>query len=226
MPQLENTMKLEDYISNDLPTLNFNESVLDSKLKTKDQRVSHFPVTLNNKLYGSLPESDLQTFSDDSKLISEFQYTLEAFFATEEDTILDLLTLFAVNETNILPVLNSNKEYIGFYELNDILNFYAETPFFNEDGIVLILEKDSATYSISEITQISESNNALILGLHVSFKNEKTSQVTIKIKTDIIDEIIQSYRRYEYNVISNHEDDSYLEDLKNRSNYLQRYLSI
>ncbi|MDG1803995.1 CBS domain-containing protein [Flavicella sp.] len=219
-------MKLEDYISNDLPTLNFNESVLDSKLKTKDQRVSHFPVTLNNKLYGSLPESDLQTFSDDSKLISEFQYTLEAFFATEEDTILDLLTLFAVNETNILPVLNSNKEYIGFYELNDILNFYAETPFFNEDGIVLILEKDSATYSISEITQISESNNALILGLHVSFKNEKTSQVTIKIKTDIIDEIIQSYRRYEYNVISNHEDDSYLEDLKNRSNYLQRYLSI
>lgn len=219
-------MKLEDYISNDLPTLNFNESVLDSKLKTKDQRVSHFPVTLNNKLYGSLPESDLQTFSDDSKLISEFQYTLEAFFATEEDTILDLLTLFAVNETNILPVLNSNKEYIGFYELNDILTFYAETPFFNEDGIVLILEKDSATYSISEITQISESNNALILGLHVSFKNEKTSQVTIKIKTDIIDEIIQSYRRYEYNVISNHEDDSYLEDLKNRSNYLQRYLSI
>lgn len=219
-------MKLEDYISNDLPTLNFNESVLDSKLKTKNQRVSHFPVTLNNKLYGSLPESDLQTFSDESKLISEFQYTLEAFFATEEDTILNLLTLFAANETNILPVLNSKKEYIGFYELNDILNFYAETPFFSEDGIVLILEKDSATYSISEITQISESNNALILGLHVSFKNEKTSQVTIKIKTDIIDEIIQSYRRYEYNVISNHEDDSYLEDLKNRSNYLQRYLSI
>jgi len=168
----------------------------------------------------------LQTFSDESKLISEFQYTLEAFFATEEDTILNLLTLFAANETNILPVLNSKKEYIGFYELNDILNFYAETPFFSEDGIVLILEKDSATYSISEITQISESNNALILGLHVSFKNEKTSQVTIKIKTDIIDEIIQSYRRYEYNVISNHEDDSYLEDLKNRSNYLQRYLSI
>lgn len=219
-------MKLEDYISNDLPTLSFNESVLDSKLKTKDQRVSHFPVTLNNKLYGSLPESDLQTFNDESKLISEFQYTLEAFFATEEDTILDLLTLFAANETNILPVLNSKKEYIGFYELNDVLNFYSETPYFSEDGIVLILEKDSATYSISEITQISESNNALILGLHVSFKNEKTSQVTIKIKTDIIDEIIQSYRRYEYNVISNHEDDSYLEDLKNRSNYLQRYLSI
>ena len=219
-------MKLEDYISNDIPTLSLNESVMDSKLKTKDQRVSHFPITLNKKLYGSLPESDLQTFSDETKLISEFQFTYEAFFATEEDSILDLLTLFAANETNILPVLNSEKEYIGFYELNDILNLYAETPFFSEEGTVLILEKDSATYSISEITQISESNNALVLGLHVSLKNEKTTQVTLKIKTDIIDEIIQSYRRYEYNVISNHEDDSYLEDLKNRSNYLQRYLSI
>ena len=85
------------------------------------------------------------------------------------------------------------------------------------------LDKD---YSISEIAQIAETNNAQLLGIHISKKTEQATQITIKVNTENINEIIQSYRRYAYNVISNHKDDSYLEDLKNRSNYLQKYLSI
>lgn len=219
-------MKLEDYISNDLPSFSPNESVSALKLKAKDQNVSHFPITLDNKLFGCVSESDLHTFDDDTNTILEFQYALELFFATEEDSIIDLITLFAINETTILPILNNKKEYIGFYELSEILSLFAETPYLKDEGIILILEKDTTTYSISEISQISETNNAHILGLHISSKDDKTTQVTIKIKAENIDEIIQSYRRYEYQIRSNHEDDSYLEDLKNRSNYLQKYLSI
>lgn len=219
-------MKLEDYISNDLLTLTPNESVGDSKSRTKNQRVSHFPIVDNKKLFGSISESDLSTFDEENKSISDFQYAFESFFATEEDSLIDLITLFSIHETNILPVINNKKEYVGFYELSDILALYADTPYLKEEGIILILEKNSATYSISEIAQISETNNATIFGLHVSHTTDLITQVTIKIKTDNIDEIIQSYRRYEYNIISSHEDDSYLEDLKNRSNYLQKYLSI
>lgn len=219
-------MKLEDYILNDQLTLSPTETVGVSKSRTNNHRVSHFPIIKNQKLFGSISESDLSTLDEENKVISEFQYTFELFFATEEDSLIDLLTLFAIHETNILPILDQNKEYIGFYELSDILALYADTPYLKEEGIVLILEKDSATYSISEISQIAETNNATINGLHISGKSESNTQITIKIKTNNIDEIIQSYRRFEYNIISNHEDDSYLEDLKNRSNYLQKYLSI
>jgi len=219
-------MKLEDYISNDLLSLTPNESIHLSKKKTKNLRVSHFPVVENNKLYGSISERDLNTLDEENKKLSDFQYIFESFFATEEDSLIDLLTLFAIHETNILPILSDNKKYIGFYELSDLLSIYSETPYLKEQGTILILEKDSVTYSISEIAQISETNNAAIYGLHISNKSEKNTQVTVKIKTANIDEIIQSYRRYDYRIISNHEDDSYLEDLKNRSNYLQKYLSI
>ena len=219
-------MNLQDYISNDLTTLTPEETIGTSKEITKNQWVSHFPIVKNHKLFGSISESDLNTFDENEKSISSIQYAYELFFATEDDTLIELLTLFSIHQSNILPVLNTEKEYIGFYELSDVLSLFAETPFLKEEGVILVLEKDSATYSIGEITQISETNNAAVCGLYVSNKTEKSTQVTIKIKTENINAIIQSYRRYEYNVISNHEDDSYLEDLKNRSNYLQKYLSI
>jgi CBS domain-containing protein len=219
-------MHLENYIVNDLETLLPSDLISVAKNKAKNQRVSHFPVVENKRLYGCISESDLSTFEEKSKKVSDYQYLFELFYATEEDTLVDLLTLFAVHETNSIPVLNEEKEYLGCFDLNDILTIYAETPFLKEEGILLVLEKDNNSYSISEIAQISETNNTQLFGIYVSKKTETTTQITIKIKTENINEIIQTYRRYEYNVISNHEDDSYLEDLKNRSNYLQKYLSI
>lgn len=219
-------MKLDEYISNESITLSLTDSVKKAISKTKDQRVSHFPIIENKKLLGCISESDLSTFAELDKAMSDFQYTFESFFATENDNLIELIALFSLHETNILPLINDDKKYIGYYELSEILSLYADSPYVKEEGVILILEKNNTSYSISEIAQISETHNATIYGLHVSKKSGLNTQITIKIKTNIIDDIIQSYRRYEYNIVSKHEDDSYLEDLKNRSDYLQKYLSI
>ena len=219
-------MDIEDYILDDLETLLPSDRLDVAKKKTTNQRLSHFPVVENNKLFGSISESDLSTFEEESKQISDYQHIFELFYATKEDSLIDLLTLFAVHETNCIPVLDKNKEYLGYFDLSDMLTMYAETPFLKEEGAILILEKENKSFSISEIAQIAETNNAQLLGIHISKKTEQATQITIKVNTENINEIIQSYRRYAYNVISNHKDDSYLEDLKNRSNYLQKYLSI
>ena len=52
------------------------------------------------------------------------------------------------------------------------------------------------------------------------------TQATIKISSDDINEIIQTFRRYNYIVMSLHKDDFYLQDLKDRSDYLQKYLDM
>jgi Mg/Co/Ni transporter MgtE len=36
---------------------------------------------------------------------------------------LDVLEVFAKNQTNIVPVLDSANQYIGYYELEDIIKF-------------------------------------------------------------------------------------------------------
>lgn len=55
--------------------------------------------------------------------------------------------------------------------------------------------------------------------------NEKV-QLTVKIAAGGMNEIIQTFRRYEYEIISEHQEDSYLNILKDRSDYLDKYLNI
>jgi hypothetical protein len=125
-----------------------------------------------------------------------------------------------------MPFLNDKKKYLGYYELNDILEIFSASPFICNDGISIVLEKNKKDFSVSEVSQIVESNDGKILGLFISHEFSDTMQATIKINSEDINEIIQTFRRYNYNVISEHKDDFYLQDLKDRSDYLQKYLDM
>ena len=76
------------------------------------------------------------------------------------------------------------------------------------------------------ILLLVESNDAKILGLFISNSNEETTQITLKITQSNFNEIIQTFRRYNYTILSEHQEDSYLNSLKERSDYLDKYLSI
>ena len=65
-----------------------------------------------------------------------------------------------------------------------------------------------------------------MLGAFVSKIENDLAQITLKIGNASLNDVIQSFRRYSYNIISEIEDDVYLESLKDRSDYLNKYLSI
>ena len=125
-----------------------------------------------------------------------------------------------------MPVLNAGNKYLGYYELNDIIGLFNETPFFSENGAVLIIEKGLPDYSFSEISQIVESNDGKLYGAFISKIENDVAQITLKIGNVGLSEIMQTFRRYSYNIVSGHEEDSYLDGLKERSDYLNKYLNI
>ena len=125
-----------------------------------------------------------------------------------------------------MPILDDNNKYVGYYELSDIISVFNETPFFSEPGSILIVEKGINDYSFSEVSQIVESNNAKLYGAFVSKIENDVVQITIKVGNSSFSDIIQSFRRYSYNIASDHEDDSFLENLKERSDYLNKYLNM
>ena len=52
------------------------------------------------------------------------------------------------------------------------------------------------------------------------------AQITLKIGNVGLSEMVQTFRRYSYNIVSGHEEDSYLDGLKERSDYLNKYLNM
>ena len=125
-----------------------------------------------------------------------------------------------------MPVLDQDNNYLGYFELKDIMNLFNQTPFLSEPGHILIVEKGFMDYSFSEIAQIVESNSSKILGLFISNLENDVAQVTVKITNSDINTIVQTFRRYSYNIISQHNEDIFLNNLKDRSKYLDKYLNI
>ncbi|MBU2950578.1 acetoin utilization protein acuB [Tamlana agarivorans] len=219
-------MKLLEFIINDIKPLNISNNVRDLQLLFNQLTFSHIPIQDENGIYlGTFSEADAYCFEKEKPLF-EYKYSLENFFVRDTTLWLDVLEVFATNSTNIMPVLNEKNEYLGYYELNDIISLFGDSPFFTEAGGVLVIEKGINDYSFSEISQIVESNGGKILGAFISKMNTDLTQITLKIGQSGLTDIIQTFRRYSYNIVSGHEEDGYIESLKERSDYLKKYLNI
>lgn len=218
-------MKTQHYIINDIEPFDISANIKEVQTIFNQLTYSHIPVKKDSAYVGCINETDAYCF-DGSKSIGEFQYALEPFFVRDETNWLDILEAFALNNSNIMPVLDNKGQYLGYYELSDIMNLFNDTPFLNEAGGIIVVEKGIHDYSFSEICQIVESNDAKILGVFISKMEKDIIQATIKIGHTGLNSIVQTFRRYSYNVISNHEEDRFLEDLKKRSEYLDKYLNM
>ncbi|WP_299835294.1 CBS domain-containing protein [uncultured Tenacibaculum sp.] len=219
-------MNINDYILKEIKALTLDNSVLVADDLCKELPITHIPVVEENKLIGCFAEDDIQTIENKEANLSEYTYLLHQFHCNTKTTLLELITLFAENDCNIIPVLDEKLNYVGYYELRDILEVFADSPFMHQDNETLIVAKSKSDFSMSQVSQIVESNKAKLLGLYVSKENADNVEITIKLSTEEINEVIQTFRRYDYAVISQHKDDSYLEELKDRANYLRKYLDM
>lgn len=219
-------MNLNDYILKEIKALKLKSTVKSAQKLFKNHPITHFPVIENEKLLGCFAEDDIRIIENKKDELVNYAHLLNSFFVDEKATALELLKIFANNDTTIIPVLNKDRNYLGYYDLRDVLDVFSSSPFMLEESETLIVEKLEDDYSMSEVTQIVESNSGSLLGLYISEKKNGFVQLTLKIISEEINEIMHTFRRYDYKVISIHENDVYLEDLKNRSEYLQKYLEM
>ncbi|WP_233270019.1 CBS domain-containing protein [Polaribacter sp. L3A8] len=217
---------MNDYILKEITPLRLKDAVKKAQKVFKNYPITHFPVIEDNKLLGSFAEDDIQTIENNEEELVKSSHLLNSFFADDKATILELLKIFADNDTNIIPVLNEQKEYVGYFDLRDVLDVFSTSPFMIEESETIIIEKLNNDYSMSQVVQIIEASGGKLLGLYISEKKADTIQITVKVISDEINEIMQTLRRYDYKIISMHENDIYLEDLKSRSEYLQKYLEM
>jgi len=218
-------MLLNQYIINDINPFDIDTSILELQGVFNQLTYSHVPIKKDGVFIGCLSENDVYCLEPDQS-IGEILYAIEEFFVKNNSTWLNILGEFASNDCNIMPVLDQKNNYLGYYQLVDIISIFNKTPFFSQTGGVIVIEKAYNDYSMSEISQIIESNNIKLLGLFVSAQNNGMTQITIKIENSGLSAVFEAFRRYGYNIISGHEDDEFLNTLKDRSNYLDRYLNL
>ena len=218
-------MPLNQFIINDIRPFEVKTTVAELQEVFNQLTYSHVPIQKEGVYMGCLSETDVYCFEANQK-VNDILYAVEGFFVRKHTIWLDVLDRFAGNDANIMPVLDEKNNYLGYYQLVDIISLFNKTPFFSEPGGIIIVEKAYKDYSFSEICQILESNNVKLLGVFVSRLKKSMAQITVKIENTGLSAVFETFRRYGYNIISGHEDDAFLKTLKDRSSYLDRYLNL
>lgn len=218
-------MQIQTHILTNIPVFKVEDSLKAVVKFFKNTTFSHVAVKERGRFLGVLSEDDLENLKVDEK-IEGYRYSLDNFFTRKDANWLDVLEGFARNEANLLPVLGENEEVLGYYDLTDVVGVFIDTPFFTEPGNILVVAKGTKDYSFSEVAQIVESNNAKYIGGFITEMMNDVVQITIKISTENFSDVVQTFRRYNYNIIFGNSDDKFLEDLKERSDYLDKYLNV
>ncbi|MDP2525560.1 acetoin utilization protein acuB [Maribacter dokdonensis] len=218
-------MHIQEHIITNLPVFDIKDTSEKILEFFQDTTYSHIAILEDGRFLGLFSEIDADGLLPDSK-IEDFRYELQSFFARRETNWLDVLEVFARNEANLLPILNEKEEVVGYYCLTDIVAEFIDTPFFTDPGSILIVATGIKDYSFSEIAQIVESNNAKLIGGFITDTQNDIVQVTLKITANNYNKVVQTFRRYNYHILFGNSDDEFLEDLKKRSDYLDKYLNV
>jgi CBS domain containing-hemolysin-like protein len=218
-------MHIQEHIITNLPVFDIKDTSEKILEFFQDTTYSHIAILEDGRFLGLFSEIDADGLLPNSK-IEDFRYELQSFFARRETNWLDVLEVFARNEANLLPILNEKEEVVGYYCLTDIVAEFIDTPFFTDPGSILVVATGIKDYSFSEIAQIVESNNAKLIGGFITDTQNDIVQVTLKITANNYNKVVQTFRRYNYHILFGNSDDEFLEDLKKRSDYLDKYLNV
>ncbi len=217
-------MFIKDYISKDYPAFNHNDSIEEASEVAKEFGYSHVFIKKKGVYVGALSQSFLEESPEGTLGSLEIHY--ERFAILEDGNILDTVKLFHIFNSNVVPVIGQTEKYLGYISCDDIFSEFSKYPLFSENGAILTVQTNNVHYSFTEISKIVESNNAKMYGCYVSGITEESVLITMKISSDNLSSIDETFERYGYNVVHKHYDDEKEELMKDRFGFFQKYLEF
>jgi len=220
-------MRTEELISEIIPPLKYNETGEKALNWMNEFRVSHLPVVCGNQYIGLISESDVYDMPDPKLRLDECFLNLPKPFIYSNQHAYEVMKLIADLKITVVPILDENNEYIGCTDLLFLMSAITAVVSVKEQGGILVLVMNRNDYTLTEISRIVEENNAKILSSYITSKPETTEiEVTIKINTNDLERIIQTFIRYDYTITETYAKGTTNNDLKRRYDELMNYLNM
>lgn len=219
-------MIVSNLIHSEIPTLQLLDHVSTALNFFDDYKLTQIPVIGPEGYLGLIGEDVVLNASVNSH-IEDLKKTLVKTKINDEQNLFDALRVFREKTLCILPVTDKNNKYLGCVHERDLLYKVCDWLKVSEPGGLLHIEVSIRDYSLAQIAQIVEGNGAKILNTlclpHPT--NSKMIEVLIKINQDELSGIIQTFERYEYQIIGSFHKNIHDKGLEDRFNSFIRYLN-
>ena len=221
-------MLAKDLVSDVIPALKTSDTGAGALSWMEIFRVSHLPIVNNMEFLGLISDTDIYDLGMMDEPIGNHKLSLLSPFVLVDQHIYEVIEIASRLKLTVVPVLDEKNNYVGMIGQPDLLNRFAELTAAKVQGGIIVLEMNQHDYSLSQIAQIVESNNAKILSLYITNSSETTRiEVTIKINTSELTSIIKTFDRYDYHIKASYMEDENLSSFyKNRYEQFMRYLNV
>ncbi len=220
-------MIAKDLVSSVVVPLKTSSTGLDALNWMDEYRVNHMPIVNNLDLLGLLSDEDVFAMSSYEEPIGSHPLSLRKPYVEEGQHLFDIFRIMSEQSLTLIPVLDYKKQYLGVITLEDLMMKFVPFASLRDPGGVIVLERNINDYSMAEIAQIIESNDAKILAFFVTTTPDSTKiDISIKVNRIDIGAILQTFNRYNYLIKASFSEDSNSDTLKERYDLLMTYLNL
>jgi acetoin utilization protein AcuB len=221
-------MLAKDLISDTVPALRTSDNGQKALYWMDIFRISHLPIVNNQDFLGLISDKDIYDHNLAEEPIGNHSLSLFSPFVTYDQHLYEVMELASRLNLTVVPVLDHNNQYLGVITLNDLLHYFADFSALKEPGAIIVLDMNIHDYSLAQIAQIVESNDAKILSVCVSSHSSSTKlEVTLKINRTDLASIMQTFNRYNYVIKGTFMDEEDMNSFyENRYEMFMKYLSI
>jgi len=175
---------------------------------------------------GLLFEEDLENLDDDLTL-NDIESILKLVYLTSNFSIFDWFKIRSLYDIDNIPLIDDKDfSYLNSIGYEDFIEKFRETGLNVELSSILILKKPTSEFKYSEVFQIAEANGAKIFGSYINFSDQDETEIILNLHHTGLNELLQSYRRYGFDVVSFHDEDLHHETIKTNSEYFSKYLTV
>jgi predicted transcriptional regulator len=220
-------MRAIELITEEIPPLNHLDTGEKALIWMDEFKVSHLPVLKNGNFVGLISETEILDKMNLNETLDKLFDHLPRPYVLSNAHIYEVLYKMSEHRISVLPILDEQEHYVGCTSVYHLLTLIAGTGSIKEPGGIIVLELNSHDYSMSQIAQIVESNNAKILSSYIMSPPDSTKlEVTLKINQIELGRIIRTFERYDYVIKASYQKSEVDDDIQNRYESLMNFLKL
>lgn len=220
-------MIAKDMISEIIPSLKTSDTGITALNWMDVFKVMHLPIVNDKEFLGLISEVDIYDMNMPEEPLGNHPLSLFMPYVLEHQHVFEIMEVVSRLKLSLVPVLDVKKNYLGVITMVDLLHYFAELSALKNPGGIIVVDLNSNDYSMTQISQIIEGNDAKILSAYIAPHQDSTKlELTLKLNVTDLTSIIQTFNRYNYSIKGSFMKFDDEEDLLDeRYDLLMRYLN-
>ncbi len=221
-------MLAKELISDVIPALKTSDTGVKALYWMDIFRISHLPIVNNTEFLGLISDTDIYNMNSPDEPIGNHDLSLFSPYVEENQHIYEAIELVSKLQLSVIPVIDQTKNYLGVITSQRLMQYMGDLHAINNPGGIILLDLNANDYSLTQIAQIVEGNDAKILSMYITSPPDSLKlELTLKINRIDLSSIIQTFVRFDYTIKASFMEDQEMDSIySNRFEHFMHFLNI